>query len=148
MREPLEVLRNGAPTQQAADPPLSVANNAPANNGQGSAGPTNTTQPKKPKRKLTAAERKLQKPPKDPNVPINDRISDEELVKIGRLYWAYTRHCMAPYAFVYTKGKLSLDYYHLAEKRDQDDNYVWDDKVIRRLLKREKADRILAARTN
>ncbi|KAL8753139.1 MAG: hypothetical protein Q9184_005513 [Pyrenodesmia sp. 2 TL-2023] len=65
-------------------------------------------------------------------IPYAERVSDAELIRIGRLTSPEVRYWAARYAFR-TDGKLRVGYHHLVKKKDQDGD-GWDEDLKMRLL--------------
>ncbi|KAL8748337.1 MAG: hypothetical protein Q9184_007380, partial [Pyrenodesmia sp. 2 TL-2023] len=65
-------------------------------------------------------------------IPYAERVSDAELIRIGRLTSPKVRYWAARYAFR-TDGKLRAGYHHLVKKKDQDGD-GWDEDLKMRLL--------------
>ncbi|KAL8904464.1 MAG: hypothetical protein Q9171_007042 [Xanthocarpia ochracea] len=95
--------------------------------------PPPTPQRKRNKRYIPVDERKRLKPERSADVPLDQRVSDEMLIQIGRHPKTYTRHISAPYAFSYT-GKLFAEYNRLAESKDEHGKLCWDEALAKRLM--------------
>ena len=89
-----------APTQVAAAETISAL--ASASSPAATARDTNRVEqpPTRIKRKrLSNAERRLKYPKLDRNVPAHQRLTDEEIIAVGRIVSPYERHAKAPQAF-------------------------------------------------
>ncbi|KAL8870870.1 MAG: hypothetical protein Q9174_003181 [Haloplaca sp. 1 TL-2023] len=139
MRKPLATLLNDVNPDQG---PLSVSHAAIQSQ---EVDPRTETSSRKKKKKMTPAQRYRLQPQKDERIPCNERRSDEELIEIGQLKDAYTRHYLAPYAFLYVRGRLHPDYVRLADKRDENGKPVFNDTVTRRLFGETTANRRIEA---
>ncbi|KAL8918585.1 MAG: hypothetical protein Q9208_007268 [Pyrenodesmia sp. 3 TL-2023] len=78
---------------------------------------------------LPAATGTLCKPER---IPYDERVSDAELIRIGRLTSPAVRYWAARYAFR-ADGKLRTGFYYLVKKKDQDGD-GWDEDLKKRLL--------------
>ena len=87
----------------------------------------------KSRRKQQRAANRQQHPRLSSEVPEDDRLSDAELVNLGKEKDRYTRHCGAPYAFG-VKGRLKAPYAHLLDMRHEDGSPVWTAQQQWRLL--------------
>ena len=79
----------------------------------------------------TTEERKAEEPEFSKNVPEEDRLPDEVLIKIGKIVNGYQRHRRAPYTFSHN-GRLRSEYQRLVNHRSED--CQWTAKEIFRLL--------------
>ena len=64
------------------------------------------------KRKMSVAERKLRDPPLSKDVPLCERKTDTEILRVAKYINPYDRHRRAPYAFRYS-GQFYAEYKHL-----------------------------------
>ena len=139
MRKPLATLLNDVNPKQAAVQVPRVAIESQK------AAPQAVTSVSRKKKKMTAAQRYRLHPERETKVPFEQRASDAELIQIGRLADAYTRHYLAPYAFLYVRGRLHQDYVRLADQRDENGQPVFSDTVTRRLFGETTANRRIEA---
>ena len=87
--------------------------------------------PKSRKKQKRAADRQLH-PPLSTEVPEADRLSDSELINLGKEKDGYSRHRGAPYAFG-VKGRLRAYYTYLLNKRPEDGSPGWTVEQQRRV---------------
>ena len=87
--------------------------------------------PHMPKSK-SIAQQKLEKPELSADVPVDQRLPEEEIIQLGRRKFAYSRHEGAPYAFNY-RGKLRKEYRYLLTKVGADGKTVWIAEEVARL---------------
>ncbi|KAL8956220.1 MAG: hypothetical protein Q9183_006376, partial [Haloplaca sp. 2 TL-2023] len=139
MRKPLATLLNDVNPNQAAVHMPGVAIESQQTGTQAVAPASGK------KKKMTAAQRYRLQPEQEAKVPFAQRRSDAELIQIGQLTDAYTRHYLAPYAFLYIRGRLHQDYVRLADKRDGNGQPVFSDTVTRRLFGETTANRRIEA---
>lgn len=100
--------------------------------GTGTTNATNVAQPQQPKQSLEERKRRLP-PILPPYVGESERLSDKILIKIGTFRRPYERHLSAPYAYCYSSGKLTSNYLYLAELKNPDGRFMWDE-VLRKKL--------------
>ncbi|KAL8919775.1 MAG: hypothetical protein Q9172_004829 [Xanthocarpia lactea] len=97
--------------------------------------PPPTPQRKRSRDYVPVEERKRLKPERHADVPLDQRLSDEILIQIGRHPKKYTRHISAPYAFSYW-GNLYSEYNYLAKAKGEDGKLLWDEALSKRLMRR------------
>ncbi|KAL6716146.1 hypothetical protein ACLMJK_005712 [Lecanora helva] len=84
------------------------------------------------KRKAQRAALRQRQPELSPNVPEETRLTDLELIEVGKIDDHYSRHERAPYAFT-RYGKLRSDYKRLRNFRTEDGAPAWTDEQTFRL---------------
>ncbi len=102
--------------------------------------PPPTPQRKRNRDYIPMDERKRLKPERPADMPLDQRLSDEMLIQIGRHPKTYTRHISAPYAFSYT-GKLFAEYNRLTKLKDENGNLCWDEALAKRLIRKRSRKR-------
>lgn len=133
----------GAPTAAQGNPPVTAEGLAaqvdrPATAAQGNqqaaaTGPA-ARRPRK-KKELTVAEqaeRALAYPEFSADVPVPERLSDNNIIGVGKLSNPYKRHKAAPYTFRYS-GRLRPQYEYLLDRREGDGLPYWTRLEERRL---------------
>ena len=95
--------------------------------------PTPLIQNTRPETRSAARKRKCTR--KSPNVPENERMSDAELIQLGKQGTRDHRHSTAPYAFNYSEGGLRPNYKHLLDERDENGSFVFTNDERWRLSK-------------
>ena len=114
-------------TQSTVVPPETItpaATGAPR--GENRAGPSRVR-----KKRPSKAERQLRQPALDRNVPVHLRLTDDEIIEVGRIVNHYERHVKAQQAFSW-HGRLYSDYKHLIT-RHHDGRPVWTAEQINRM---------------
>lgn len=77
--------------------------------------------------------RRAKRPMLSDNVPEHERLSDDEIVEVGKVINGYERHKAAPYAFG-VGGRLKAQYKYLLDLHGVDGLPVWTPDEISRIL--------------
>ncbi|KAL8734454.1 MAG: hypothetical protein Q9181_003175 [Wetmoreana brouardii] len=132
LRESIEIMSNAARTQQT------IAMSSTCGKSATSIHIKEQKKKKKTYKKPRIEQRRILKPQLSKDLPMEERADDSMLIRIGRMHWVYDRHKHAPYAFSYSDGKLYTEYRYLADMKDSDGNYLWDEKTRSVLVRRPK----------
>ena len=106
-----EEIRQVAAVQPAQAPTAAPTNTTTAQGGDRADHPPARRKSKRP----SHAERRLKNPKLDRNVPAHLRLTDDQVVGVGRIVNPYERHVKAPQAFG-RNGRLYSAYKHLATR--------------------------------
>ena len=84
------------------------------------------------RKKPTIAEQKQRKPEYSSDIPARGRVSDNDLIRIGKIRSSYGRHSAAPYAFSW-HGRLRAAFKFLLTRQNADGSPAWTAHEIARI---------------
>ena len=130
-----QLLPAPAPPQVAAVQPAQAPTAAPTAAATAQGGGDGAEQPpaRKKRKKPSHAERQLKNPKLDRNVPPHLRLSDEQIIEVGRSPVPYERHSGAPQAFNW-RGHLYADHKYLLG-RGVNGVSAWTEEELRRVTR-------------